>query len=160
MIYCKKASLEDLETLWDREIAENPDDPRYLRWKERFLSCNRSGRAATFLALSDGSAVGQVTLDRYADGYSGNRAPLADGISTAYINSLRIDPEWVGQGHATALIHTLECWAKSQGYSRLTIGVEADAERTRAIYQHWGYDQFVMAEEDDGELVLFYAKKL
>ena len=160
MICYRKATLEDLEILWNREIAENPGDPRYLRWKERFISCNRTGRAATFLVLSGERAVGQVTLDRYADGYSGNRIPLADGIHTAYVNSLRIDPEFEGQGHVSGLMRIMEDWAREQGFSRLTIGVEADAQRNRAIYHHWGYKQFIMAEEDGGELVHFYSKEL
>ena len=49
---------------------------------------------------------------------------------------------------------------KQMGFQKLTIGVEAAETRTLAIYLHWGYDQFVTAEVDDGELVLFYGKAL
>ena len=160
MIHYKKATLEDLNTLWDREITENPGDPRYLRWKGSFLERNRSGRAATFLVFDDENAIGQVTLDRFADGYSGSREPLADGITTAYVNSLRIDKEYEGNGYVSRLMHTMEDWARCSGFTRLTVGVEAAEARNLAIYLHWGYTQFVMAEEDGGELVLFYAKHL
>ena len=160
MIYYKKANLEDLEALWNKEIDQNPRDPRYIRWKGSFLDRNRSGRAATFLVFDDDNAVGQVTLDRFADGYSGNREPLADGITTAYVNSLRIDEEYEGKGYVSQLMGFMENWARKQGFSRLTVGVEAAETRNLAIYLHWGYTQFVMAEEDGGELVLFYAKQL
>lgn len=160
MICYKKASLEELEALWDREIAENPDDDRYLRWKDSFLQRNRSCRAATFLILADGEPIGQVTLDRYADGYSGNRAPLADGVTTAYVNSLRIAQEYQGQGYVSGLMHFMENWARNQGFAFLTIGAEADNSRNLAIYRHWGYNKFRMMETDDGIPVLFYAKEL
>lgn len=160
MISYRKATLEDLETLWNKEIEKNPDNPRYFRWKCSFLERNRSGRAATFLVLDGDSAVGQVTLDRFADGYSGNRAPLADGVSTAYVNSLRIDKAYEGKGYVSQLMGTMETWAKAQGFTCLTVGVEAAETRNLGIYLHWGYTHFVMAEEDCGELVLFYGKQL
>lgn len=160
MIHYKKATLEDLEILWDREIAEKPEDPRYIRWKSSFLEINRSGRAATFLVMDDETPIGQVTLGRYADGYSGNQIPLADGVTTAYVHSLRIDKAYENNGYVSGLMHFLENWAKERGFTRLTVGVEAAETRNLAIYLHWGYDQFVMAEEDGGELVLFYAKQL
>lgn len=160
MICYRKASLEDLEILWNKEIEQNPGDPRYIRWKGSFLERNRSGRAATFLVFDGENSIGQVTLDRFADSYSGNRKPLADGITTAYVNSLRIDREYEGNGYVSQLIRFMENWAREQGFIRLTVGVEAAETRNLAIYLHWGYTNFVMAEEDCGELVLFYAKEL
>ena len=160
MITYKKATLEDLDVLWDKEIETNHNDPRYVRWKGSFLERNRSGRAATFLIYDEKNAIGQVTLDRFADSYSGNRDPLADGFNTAYVTALRIDKEHERKGYVSRLMHFMEKWAKEQGVTRLTIGVEAAESRNLAIYLHWGYTEFVMAEEDGGELVLFYAKKL
>ena len=160
MICYKKATLEELEALWDRDIAENPGDAHYLRWKRSFLHRNLTGRSATFLVLDGTSAIAQVTLDCYADSYSGDRAPLADGNSTAYVNSLRIDPEYKGKGHVSRLMETMERWTKEQGFTRLTVGAEAVQTRNLSIYFHWGYTDFVMAEENDGALVLFYSKKL
>ena len=160
MFVYRKATLEDLETLWDRQIAENPDDPRYLRWKQEFILRNRSQQAVTFVVVADGDPVGEVTLDFFASGYSGNRQRLADGKHTAYVTALRIREELEGQGHASKLMQILEKYAANAGFSQLTIGVEAVETRNLSIYLHWGYDQFVMSEIDGGELVLFYAKAI
>ena len=54
----------------------------------------------------------------------------------------------------------MEDYAAAHGMKRLTIGVEAREARNLAIYLHWGYDDFVLSEVDDGELVLYYAKDL
>ena len=160
MICYRRATFADLEALWDRSIAENPDDARYVRWKQQFIARNQNREAATFVAVADGVPVGEVTLDFFAAGYSGNRNLLADGKTTAYVTALRIREEQEGRGLASALMHFMEHEAKAMGFARLTIGAEAAETRNLGIYFHWGYDRFVMAQEDDGTLVLFYAKDL
>ena len=162
MVEYRRATLEDLERIWDCHIAQNPGDDRYLRWKQQFLSRNIMQEAATFAVVLDGEPVGEVTLDFHASGYSAkeSRMRLADGSTTGYVTALRIRKEFEGLGYVSKLMRYMEASAKDMGFSRLTIGVEAAQTRNLGIYLHWGYDRFVMAEEDDGVLVLFYAKKL
>lgn len=157
MILYRKASLEDLERLWDHHIADNPGDDRYLRWKTQFISRNRNGEAATFVTVADGESVGEVTLE-YRQ--SGNRAILADGRRTGYVGALRIRKEFEGLGYVSNMMKHMEAYAREKGFSRLTIGVEAAETRNLGIYLHWGYDEFVMSEVEDGTLILFYAKSL
>lgn len=157
MFLYKKASLDELEQIWDRHIAENPEDPRYLRWKKDFISRNRNGEAVTFLVTADGEPVGEVTLAYHQ---SGSRASLADGRTTGYVQALRIRKEFENQGHVSRMMTVMERYARQQGLTQLTIGVEASQTRNLAIYLHWGYDRFLMAEEEDEELILFYGKDL
>lgn len=162
MICYRKATLEDLERIWDYNISQNPEELRNQRWKESYIERNIHGRAATYVVIADGDPVGEVTLDYYAKSY-GNpaiRCHLADGKNTAYVTALRIRKEFEGQGLISGLMRHMEASAKNMGFRQLTIGVEAAETRNRAIYHHWGYDQPVLEEMDDGELVLFYAKEL
>lgn len=160
MICYRKATLEDLEKLWNRQISDNPDDPRYLRWKQEYITRNISNQAVTFLVVSEDEPVGEVTLDFFANSYSGCRERLADGKTSAYVTALRIQERFEGQGHISKLMHLMEDYAAKMGFSQLTIGVEASETRNLGIYLHWGYTQFIMSEIDCGALVLFYAKKL
>lgn len=160
MICYQKATLEDLEKIWDCHISENPEDIRYLRWKQEFITRNVTNQAVTFVIIADNTPLGEVTLDFFASSYSGNREQLADGKHTAYVTALRIRKEFEGHGHVSKLMQVMEDYASKEGFSRLTIGVEAAETRNLGIYLHWGYDQFVMSEIDGGELVLFYAKTL
>lgn len=157
MIWYRKATLEDLHTLWDRHIRENPEDPRYLRWKREFIDKNVSGAGATFVILDGDVPVGEVTLDYRT---SGNREKLADGVTSAYLCALRIRKEYEGKGYISQLMRTVEAYAFEKGLHRLTIGVEAAETRNLSIYLHWGYDKLVMWEEEDCELILFYGKEL
>lgn len=54
----------------------------------------------------------------------------------------------------------MEQYADENGYTYLPIGVEARETRNLAIYLYWGYDELVTAGQEDGELVLYYAKNL
>lgn len=159
MIHYRKASLEDLEQIWNRSIADNPDDPRYIRWKQQFIDDNQTGAAATFVICIDGDCVGEGTLLLSPECRAiRGRTSLCDGKISANINALRIRKEFEGQGHISKLMTAMETYAKSIGITAITIGVEASETRNLSIYLHWGFDRFVMHEVEDGELVLYYSK--
>lgn len=161
MICYRKATLEDLQKSWDKEILENPNDSRYVRWKEQFISVNAKGSAATFMIFSEEEPIGQGTLlfDPSVRTVHGHTC-LCDGLHTANINTLRIEKKYEAQGHISKLMKLIEQYAIDSGITRLTIGVEAAETRNLAIYLHWGYNKFIMSEEDEGELVLYYGKDL
>lgn len=161
-MFCyKKATLENLEAIWDRNIRENPDDLRYIRWKKQFIDDNISGAAATFVITAGGDPVGEGTLllSPACRAIRG-RTCLCDGKAVANINALRIQKALEGQGHISALMKEMELYAKSIGVTRLTIGVEAAEARNLGIYLHWGFALFLMHEVEDGALVLYYGKDI
>ena len=162
MICCRRATLEDLKQIWDYQIAQNPEEPRNQRRKDRIISRNIQNHAAPFVVVSDGEPIGEVTLDYYAEAYgnAANRPKLADGKNTGYVTALRIRKDFEGNGYISALMRFMEESARKMGFTQLTIGVEAAETRNLAIYLHWGYDKFILSEIDEGELVLFYGKAL
>lgn len=161
MVVYRKATPEDLETIWDYQIAANPDEPAWVRWKGEFIANNRSGGAATFVAVVDGIPVGEGTLlfSPECKAIRG-RLSLADGKTTANINALRIRKAYEGKGYISGLVRFMERCTKDHGFSRITIGVEAVEARNLGIYLHWGYDKFLLSEGENEELVLYYGKDL
>ena len=157
----RKATPQDLEYLWNINIAENPGDPNWANWKKEYISYNQTGKACTFAVVANGEPVGEGTLLFSPDCSAiAGRAELADGSTVANINALRIRKAYEGQGHVSALVRQMESCAAEHGVTRLTIGVEARETRNTAIYLHWGYTDFVTHAIEDGELVLYYAKNL
>lgn len=157
----RKATQKDLEVLWDKNISDHHGDPQWIAWKEEYIQYNQSGMGATFAVIHNGRSVGEGTL-LFSPECSAirGRTQLADGRRTANINALRIRKKHEGKGHISALVRMMEQYAAEHGYTRLTIGVEARETRNLAIYLHWGYNELVTAEQEDGELVLYYAKNL
>lgn len=157
----RKATSLDLEELWNKNIAKNPRDKRWKIWKKEYLSYNKRGLADTFTVICDGLPIGEGTL-LYSPKCSAimGRKILADNISTANINALRIEKEHEGKGHISKLIKLMEDTAVSKGYTYLTIGVKESKTRNRAIYAHLGYTELILAEIEKDESVLYYRKKL
>lgn len=155
------ATLQDLEAIWNKNIADNPEDNRWVHWKEEYIAYNRTGMAQTYVVVCEGEPVGECTLilSPECNAVRG-RLELADGEKIANINALRIAKEYEGQGYVSKLMACVEEAAKTQNIQALTIGVEAKETRNLGIYLHWGYDTFVMSETEDDELVLYYRKDI
>lgn len=155
------ATEELLKVIWEKNIEENKNDDRWVKWREEALANNASGRSKTFLVLYGDEPIGEGTL-LFSDDCSAisGRRILADGKEIANINALRIEKAHEGKGHISKLVNLMEQYALKSGYKKLTIGVEAKETRNLAIYLHWKYDEFVHAETEDGSLVLYYAKSM
>ncbi|MDD4797310.1 MAG: GNAT family N-acetyltransferase [Eubacteriales bacterium] len=161
MFEYRAATAEDLEKIWQKDVAQNAGDERWPRWKAEYVENNRTGQCKTFVVLREGEPVGQGTLlfSPACSAVLGQRE-LADEGNIANVNALRITKEWEGGGHISKLMRLMEQWAANAGYRQLTIGVEARESRNLAIYLHWGYDRFVKGQVEDGVLLLYYAKRL
>ena len=164
MIY-RMATLDDLNNVWDKDISKNPHDERWKRWKTEYINYNNSGAAKTFVALDNDEVIAQITvvLKTNVKAVTG-KDKLCDGRSIANMNAFRCDKEYEGQGHISRLVKLGEEYARSIGYTYVTIGSEAKESRNLAIYLHFGYREFLMYELDNSEeeclLVLYYGKKL
>ena len=113
----------------------------------------------TFTVIVDNIPVGEGTLLFSSECSAINgRTNLADNSTIANINALRIRKKHEGKGYISTLVKLMEDYAAQNGYKCLTIGVDAKETRNLAIYLHWGYNEFVTSEVEDGELVLYYAK--
>ena len=164
MIY-RLATLEDLNNVWDKDINRNPDDERWKRWKQEYIDYNNSGSAKTFVALDNNEVIAQITVVFKQDVKAvKGKDKLCDGKSIANMNAFRCDKEYEGQGHISKLVKLGEEYARSIGYSYMTIGSEARETRNLSIYFHFGYTEFLFSELDDSEedcpLVLYYGKEL
>lgn len=157
----RKASLTDLEKIWDKNIREHKGDKRWIKWKNEMIENNRDSKSVTFVINCDDEPIGEGTL-LFSPKCSAvrKRKKLCDGKEIANLNALRIQKDYENKGHISKLVKEIEKYALLSGYSYLTIGVEAKETRNLAIYLHWGYNEFIMSAKEDGELVLYFRKKL
>ena len=164
MIY-RLATLEDLNNVWDKDISKNPEDERWKRWKQEYIDYNNRGSAKTFVAVDNNAVIAQITVVFKQDVKAvKGKDKLCDGKSIANMNAFRCDKEYEGQGNISKLVKLGEEYARSIGYSYMTIGSEARETRNLSIYFHFGYTEFLFSELDDSEedcpLVLYYGKEL
>lgn len=156
-----KANREQLEKVWDFNIANHPGDSRWVRWKERNIREYEEGKISTYLVLVDGQPIGEGSLLWNEHCYAvKNRLQLAKDGEICNLNGLRIIKPYEGQGHISKLFKVMEQDAKDRGYQAITIGVEEEEKRNYAIYTHLGYTELVLKEFEDGAEVLYLQKNI
>lgn len=157
----RQATIEELEILWDENIVNNNEDVRWINWKKEFIYNNTTGKAVTFLIISDNRTVGEGTLLVSSECSAiAERMSLCNNKDIANINALRINKNYEGQGHISKLINEIEKYAMQNGIAKLTIGVEAKETRSLAIYLHLGFTEFLFSQFEENELVLYFGKQL
>ena len=161
MFIYRKATKEDLEKIWNKDIENNKGENCWVRWKSQYIEYNQNGEAATFVVVKGEEPIGQITV-LFSPNCSAvkDRLMLCDGKEIANMNAFRIEKEHEGQGHISKLVKLAENYAKEKGFKILTIGSEAKESRNLGIYLHFGYTEFVTHFIEDEELVLFYKKDI
>lgn len=161
MVLYRRATVQDLEKIWEKDIAKHGGDKRWANWKERYINYNSNGDATTFVVVDGDEPIGQITV-LFSPNCSAvkDKPMLCDGKNIANMNAFRIDKEYEGKGHISKLVKMAEHYAKERGVKYLTIGSEAKESRNLAIYLHFGYSDFIMSDIEDDELVLYYGKKI
>lgn len=161
MFVYRIANESDLEKIWTKDIAKNPDEECWIKWKQQYINYNKEGKATTFVVLNDNEPIGQITVLFSTDCSAvKNRPLLCDGKRIANMNAFRIEKQYEGQGHISKLVKMAEQYARSKGFTFLTIGSEAKESRNLSIYLHFGYTKFITSFVEDNELILFYGKEI
>lgn len=164
-IEVRLASVEEIETWWNKKISKNPNDLSYKVWKENFIEGNKNCTRKTVFAFENGKYVGQGTILLESDD------KILTGKGKAEIIKLELLPKYRGKGIATKIFQEIEKYAKKMKIKMLTIGVEPCEVKNMQIYFHWGFTQFLQcisetypskAEGEKGEniTVLCYGKKI
>ena len=152
---------KEIDELWAYNMSSHPGDERWVRWAREYKEYYRKNWAQPFAVIIDGVPVGEVSI--LLDGRvkaANNDSRLVEMPTRANLNALRIRREFEGKGYVSAMVKYAENWCVQRGITTMTIGVDESETRNRAIYEHWGYTQFLFDEMDEGERVLYYAKNL
>jgi len=100
---------------------------RPREWRRHRLSWSKTG--VSLVAEVGGEVVGQLTVTR------GNRPTTAHRAEFG----ITVAAKARGIGVGTALLRSLETWAREHGVDRIELGVFEDNERARSAYRRQGY---------------------
>ena len=158
------ATIDDLEKVWDKDIARHIDDQNWKRWKSEYIDYNKNHEAITFVAEDNDDIIAQISVVFKNNVKAVLGKPFLVDFETVNMNGFRCDKNYEGHGHISKLVKMGEEYAKSLGYKYSTIGANAKNTRNLQIYFHFGYTQFLKAiEELEGNsmaTVLYYKKEL
>lgn len=161
---CKVASIEEMNTKWDYEIAHaGKDKSNWVIWKKSSIEHMSEGKSLPYYGILDGKIISEATaiLD-------GSIAQNSDGLvdeKTAYLSAFRTIPEYQGKGYFSKLFQFMLSDLKSRGYEKVTLGVEPEETKNKEIYFHYGFTEHIkngMETYPDGTTidVEYYGKQL
>ena len=162
----RPATIEEITDWWDKKIEKNPNDNSLVVWKKRYVEENINGNRKTFFAFGDNCEfIGQCTL------LFESEDKVMTGNGKAEIIKLEIVESERGKGMATQIFNIVKKYAKEQGITTLTIGVEPCEIKNMQIYFHWGFANFLQCitetyppvnNDVEGEkvVVLCYSQKI
>ena len=161
---CKIATLEEMNTKWDYEIAcADEDKSNWIIWKKSSMEHVQEGKSLPYYGILDGQIISEATA--ILDGsIAQNSEGLVDG-KIAYLSAFRTIPEYQGKGYFSKLFNFMLEDLKKRGYEKVTLGVEPGELENKQIYTHYGFTEHIkngVETYPDGTQidVEYYGKKL
>ena len=161
---CKIASLEEMNTKWDYEIAHADEDKEnWIIWKKSYIEHMQEGKAIPYYGILNGQIISEATT--ILDGSIAQNSEGLVDTKTAYLSAFRTIPEYQGKGYFSKLFGDMLEDLKSRGYEKVTLGVEPQEIENKAIYFHYGFTEHIKNGVEcypDGTTidVEYYGKKL
>lgn len=96
MIY-RIATEDDLENVWNKDIASYINDERWVRWKSEYIEYNKLNMAKTFVAVDGVNVIAQITLVLSSKVKAVlNKPLLCNDYDIANFNAFRCDEKYRG----------------------------------------------------------------
>ena len=120
-------------------------------------------RDAAALSSLDGEIICEATA--VIDPEPARRSRGLVDEQTAYLEAFRTNEPFMGQGYFSRLFAFMLEDLRRRGYRRVTLGVETNDMKNKAIYTHYGFTGYLTTEQErypDGTTVEveYYAKTL
>jgi ribosomal protein S18 acetylase RimI-like enzyme len=161
---CKIATLDEMNEKWDYEITKNADDrENWTLWKKENIERYKKEYIIPYYGILDGKIICECTAAINSSVVQ-NSSDLIDD-KTAYLTAFRTVDEYQNQGYFSKLFKFMIEDLKEKGYERVTLGVEPEEERNKAIYTKYGFIEHIKDGKEsypDGTLidVEYYGRKI
>ena len=161
---CKIATLEDIIKKYDYEIEQATyDKDNWIIWKSNAIERYNKNLSITYIGLLNGVIICECTAAIDASIVQNSEGLVND--KTAYLFAFRTIEEYQGQGYFSKLFKYMIEDLKSKGYERVTLGVEPEELKNKAIYTKYGFTEHIKEAKEvypDGTIidVEYYGKNL
>jgi ribosomal protein S18 acetylase RimI-like enzyme len=124
----------------EAELSALEWDGQYTRYRRVFRQTwddVQRGQRLMLVAVTGGEIVGQIFIQ-----LTSAEMRYADGVSRAYLYSLRVRAEWQGRGLGTRLIEAAEAALRARGFTLAVIAAGKENPRAEQLYRRLGYRTF------------------
>ena len=143
------AQLQEEHAIMD--ARHRPSRSARERWRNDFVVWTESDAHRVFVAEREGELVGLLTAHPYWP------APIYVQEMEVYVTELVVRPDVRGQRVGEQLVEAVRAWARTQGVSRIRVGVMSRNERGHAFWKRQGAEDFfttvtlAVRKEADGD---------
>ena len=160
---CKIANEEEMNIKWDYEIEHASKKDNWIIWKRENIERFKRGYSIPYYGILDGQIICECTAC-VDNSFIQNSDDLIDE-HTAYLAAFRTISEYQGQGYFSKLFKFMIEDLKKRGYTRVTLGVEPQELKNKAIYTKYGFTEHIKDAieyyPDGTEITVeYYAKSL
>ena len=135
---CKIPTIEEIIRKYDYEINNAKDDrDNWIIWKEEAINRIKNNLMISYYGLLDGKIICECSAAIDSSIVQNSEGLIDD--KTAYLFAFRTIDEYQGKGYFSILYKYMEEDLKKRGYEVLTLGVEPEKLKNKAIYQKYGY---------------------
>ena len=161
---CKIATLKDIIKKYDYDIINSVNEGiNLIQWKKEAIEEFNKGSSIAYMGLLNGKIISAC----YA-ALTKTNVQNSDGLvndKTAYLFGFKTNKEYQGQGYFSILFKFMINDLISRGYEKVTLGVEPNAKKNKAIYFKYGFTEHIKDGKEvypDGSIinVEYYGKKL
>lgn len=160
---CRVASINDVIKKYDEEIEKESNKEDLIKWKEMTIDRINKNQMITYIGLLNNKIVSEcsTTLDKTLVENSDN---LIDE-NTAYLHGFYTKENYQNKGYFSKLFKYMINDLKLKGYKKVTLGVEPNELKNKAIYNKYGFTEYIKSVPDickDGTKidVEYYAKRI
>ena len=160
---CRVPSLEELIKKQDYEMEHSNDKDNWIIWKEKAIERFKSGKVLVYYGFLGDEIVCECTSAIDKSVVQNSKGLIDD--ETAYLYAFRTVDKYQGKGYFSKLFKFMISDLKKRGYKRVTLGVEPEEKKNKAIYTKYGFTNYIKTsteEYPDGTKidVEYYAKYL
>ena len=161
---CRIPTREEYERKWDYEISIHEDERyNWVIWKKDGLLRYDRKQIISYFGFLDDEIICEATA-AIDPKIVQNPESLVDN-ETAYLFAFRTNKEYRGQGYFSKLFKFMINDLKNKGYKRVTLGVEPEEVTNKAIYQKYGFTNYVktcVESYPNGEKITveYYSKEI
>ncbi|MBQ6546859.1 MAG: GNAT family N-acetyltransferase [Bacilli bacterium] len=139
---CKIANIDEMNTKWDYEIDNATDDKEnWIIWKEENIERFKKGLIIPYYGLLGDKIICECTA--ILSPLVVKNAEDLVNEKTAYLSAFRTIPEYQGKGYFSKLFKFMVDDLKAKGYEKVTLGVEPEEKKNKAIYTHYGFTEHI-----------------
>ena len=158
------AVCNEMEEKWAYELMQHPEDrENWLIWREGAFVNFMAGKTLPYYGILDGMIICEATAVLYPEAAQHGEKLIDD--HTAYLCAFRTNDGFRGKGWFSRLFRFMLYDLRQRGYRKVTVGVEPEDLTNKAIYAHYGFNEYIMTDTElypDGTAVSveYYAKTL